>query len=126
MKKEASNVAGYIASFDLPARKLLRQMRSIIRKEAPKAEETIKYGMPTYVLGKNLAYFAGFKNHVSFFPAPRQCDFQDEVNKYFSGRGTLRFPLAHPLPVMLLKKVIRLRIKEISKKTAGKARKKSR
>jgi uncharacterized protein YdhG (YjbR/CyaY superfamily) len=68
--KKAGNIDGYIAGFPEQIRKKLEEMRMIVRKAAPQAEETINYGVPTLILSGNLVHFGGFKNHVGFYPAP--------------------------------------------------------
>ncbi len=67
---QAQNIDEYIAAFPNDIQKLLRQMRTTIHKAAPKAEEAIKYAIPTFVLHGNLVHFAAFKNHIGFYPAP--------------------------------------------------------
>ena len=65
------DVDAYIAGFPAEVQEKLKQIRAIIRQGAPEAEETIKYGMPTYVLKGNLVFFAAYKKFISVYPAPQ-------------------------------------------------------
>lgn len=109
-----TTVTGYIAAFPPQTRTMLRQLRSIIRAVAPSAEEKLSYGMPYYHLSGRLTYFAGFKNHVSFFVMGRaQKTFAVEQRPYRTGRATLQFPIGSKLPVALIRKLLRVRIAEL-------------
>ena len=68
----ASNIDEYIAQFPPEIKSRLQQMRTTIQKAAPEAEEAISYAMPTFKLNGNLVHFAAFKNHIGFYPAPRE------------------------------------------------------
>ena len=105
------NVDEYLDSFDLKTKKLLKQIRSTIKKTAPKAEEMISYGIPAYkIQDKALIYFAGFANHVSVYPAPRSAtEFKKELAQYKGGKGTVQFPLDKPIPLDLIKRIINYR-----------------
>ena len=73
----------YIAGFPAEVREILTQVRTTIRRAAPDAQEAIKYGIPTFVLNGNLVHFAGFKNHVGFYPTPSGIEtFKDELSRY--------------------------------------------
>ena len=65
---QAKSIDEYIDEFPPETQKLLKAMRDTIRKAAPKAEETIKYAIPTFTLNGNLVHFAGYKNHIGFYP----------------------------------------------------------
>jgi len=87
--------------------------RETIRSAAPESEETIKYGMPTYVLAGNLVYFAGYKKHVGVYPVPAGDEaFQEELAPYRAEKSTVRFPHIRPVPLNLVEKLVRFRIKE--------------
>lgn len=109
--KSASSIDEYISGFPKPTQKLLRQMRRTIHSAAPVAAETIKYGIPTFVLSGNLVHFGGFEHHVSFFPtlAPMKA-FKRELSKYELSKGTIRFPLNQPLPLALIRKIVLFRV----------------
>ena len=116
MKKatpKTKTIDSYIAGFPTEVQKHLKKIRSLIRKAAPAAEETIKYGIPTYVLHGNLIYFAAFKNHISIFPRTKGMDaFKKKIARYEAGRGTLQFPLDEPIPFELIGELAAMRAKE--------------
>ena len=124
--KKPKNTDEYISSFPPATQKILQQIRATIKKIAPKAEEAISYGIPVFNLnGTYLVYFAGFKNHVSIYPAPRGKDeFKEILSAYKGGKGTVQFPLDKPVPFNLITKIVKFRMKEnSSKKTAPMKRK---
>jgi uncharacterized protein YdhG (YjbR/CyaY superfamily) len=93
---------------------MLRQLRQVMRRVAPKAEETISYGMPYYSYHGRLVYFAAFRDHVSLFVmGASQRLFARQTKKYKSGRATLQFPLGTALPTSLITKLIRARLNEV-------------
>ena len=118
--QKLSTVAGYIASAPPPAREMLRQIRTAIRSAAPGAAEKISYGMPFYVYKfpgykGRLVYFGAFARHVSLFVLPRNvpASLAAQVRKYKAEKATLQFPLGTRVPTGLIKKLVRLRMKEI-------------
>jgi len=112
-RTQVENIDDYIAGFPEAVQKLLKQMREIISKAAPKAEEAIKYMMPTFTLHGNLVHFAGYKNHIGFYPAPSGIEsFKEELSKYKNSKGAVQFPLDKPLPVALITKIVKFRVKE--------------
>jgi uncharacterized protein YdhG (YjbR/CyaY superfamily) len=121
----SKNIDEYIAGFPEDVRQLLEEMRSTIQKVAPKAEETIKYGMPTFVFNGNLVYFAAYKNHIGFYPAPvGVAEFKKAISPYEAGKGTLQFPLDKKLPLALIGKIVKFRVKQNSEKAKAKLKKK--
>ena len=112
--KPTTSVVGgcHIESAAKEVRPKLRQLRSIIREVAPKAEERISYGMPYYEYKGRLAYFAAFKNHVSIFLTPPVIEqHRSELKGYITRTGTIQFPNDKPLPVALLGRLVRARVK---------------
>lgn len=111
------NTGTYIDSFPKETQKLLKEIRAIIKSVAPKAEEAISYGIPTFKLNGNLVHFGGFKNHIGFFPgASGVANFAKELEKYKTSKGTIQFPLDKSIPATLIKKIVKFRIKENSLK----------
>lgn len=118
-KKSALNsIDEYIATFPEDTQKMLNELRMTIKAAAPEAGERISYGMPTFTLnGKYLIYFAGWKNHISLYPIPAGSEaFNKQVTKYVAGKGTLKFPLDHPLPLKLITKIVKLKVAENRKR----------
>lgn len=112
MMKASKSVPAYIAAAPAAARPKLRQLRAIIREIVPGAEEKISYGMPGYKLdGKPFMYFGAFKDHVSLFPGSGTFlkAFADELKGYVTAKGTVQFPLGRPLPVALVRKLVKAR-----------------
>ncbi len=92
---------------------MLRQLRQIIKAEAPKAEERLSYGMPFYKYKGRLIYFAAHKDHVGVYPVGRaKTVYANELKPYIAERQTLRFPIGRALPVTLIKKVLKERVRE--------------
>ena len=117
-------VTAYIAALPPAARKALREIRTAIRKTAPGITERISYRIPSVDLdGKYLLYMAAFKSHVSIYPATKSmmARYGDELERYCAGAGTLRFELGARLPLGLITKPARLRVKE--RRAAGRTEK---
>lgn len=114
------NVKEYIAAFAPPVKTRLEKFRQAICETAPQAEEMISYGMPGYKLQGMLVYFAGYKNHIGFYPASAVARALKEAIAFKAGKGTLQFPHDKPLPFALIKKIVKLRIKENLEKAAAK------
>ena len=116
-----NNIDEYIERFPENVQKLLRQMRTTIRNAAPEAGETINYAVPTFTLNGNLVHFAAFKNHIGFYPAPEGIEaFKKEVAQYEAGKGSLQFPIDQPLPLALVTKIVKFRVKQNLEKSKGK------
>ncbi|MBK8980976.1 MAG: DUF1801 domain-containing protein [Ignavibacteria bacterium] len=118
MKKPA-DIDGYIAAFPEEIRILLKKIRETFRKAAPGAVEAISYGVPAFKLnGKDVVYFAAFKKHIGIYPAPRGVEeFKKELAEYKGGKGTVQFPLDKPLPLSLISRIVKYRVKENLQKT---------
>jgi len=102
----------YIAAAAPEARPLLAQMRATIHAAAPDATEKISYGMPTFYLNGNLVHFAAFKNHIGFYPTPGGITtFDKDLAPYKRSKGGVQFPLDKPLPVKLVTKITKYRVK---------------
>jgi uncharacterized protein YdhG (YjbR/CyaY superfamily) len=103
----------YVSVYPPEVQEMLEQIRQAIRKAAPGAEEKISYGMPAFTVnGKVLVYFAAFKNHIGFYAAPTAHEaFIKEFSKYKTGRGSVQFPLDRPMPLQLIAKVVKFKLK---------------
>lgn len=111
--KTAKDVDAYIALFPADVQLQLERLRQLIKKTAPAATEKISYGMPAYQLHGPLVYFGAYVNHIGFYPtASGTSAFQKEIAVYKSSKGAIRFPINQPLPLPLIKKIIRFRVKE--------------
>jgi uncharacterized protein YdhG (YjbR/CyaY superfamily) len=116
----------YIATFPEDKQALLEAVRATIKAAAPDAEETISYQMPTFVLNGHLVYFAAWKKHIGFYPASGgvQEAFKDELSRYATEKGTVKFPIGQPLPLDLISRIVQFRVSENLNKAAVKPRKK--
>lgn len=112
--QQFNTVDDYIDSFPQGVQYELRKIREVIKQAAPGAKETIAYRMPAYKLNNRpLVYFAGFKDHISFFPAGSNMDeFKEELASYKRAKGTIRFPLDSPVPYELIAKIVKYRVEE--------------
>jgi uncharacterized protein YdhG (YjbR/CyaY superfamily) len=113
-----NSVEEYIKDFPEEIQHLLNQIRSTIINVAPNAEESISYAMPAYKLnGKPLVYFAAFKNHIGFYATPSgHAAFEKELSKYKQGKGSVQFPIDKSMPLKLIAKIVKYRIKLNSQK----------
>jgi len=91
----------------------LEQLRATIRKAAPGATEKISYSMPAFAQEGVLVYFAGWKNHIGFYPFISGINaFKKELSVYEGAKGSIKFPLDKPLPASLISKIVKFRVKE--------------
>jgi uncharacterized protein YdhG (YjbR/CyaY superfamily) len=109
-----SSVDEYIGGFPQSTQEILAKIRSTIHEQIPEASERISYAIPAFALnGKTLVYFAGWKGHVSLYPLPwGDEELQAEMAPYMGGKGTLKFPLAQPIPYALIAKIVQFHKKE--------------
>lgn len=117
----ADAVETYLANLPADQQKALRALRAQILKAAPKAEETIGYGMPAFKIeGRALVYYAAFKNHLSFFPGSSKvtAEMADSLGDYLTSKGTLQFQPSAPLPPKLVAAIVKARLAEIAAKPA--------
>ena len=114
-------VDDYHASFPKEIRDRLDVVRKIIHDVAPKMKEMISYNIPGYRNNKMVVYYAGFKNHISIFPAPKGKEWEEDFKPYYtSGKGTIHFPHDKRLPVTLIKKIVKYRVNEDLKQQSAK------
>jgi len=114
METAVKNIDDYIALQPEKAQVFLEKLRQIIKATAPDAEEVISYGMPAFRYHGMLVYFAAFKNHYSLFPANSGLitAMKDELKMYKTSKGTIQFTFEQPMPVALIKKIVKERVKQ--------------
>ena len=107
-------VDDYIAGFRDSVQASLLKIRATIKRAAPRAKETISYGIPAFTLAGPLIYFAGFKSHISIYPirATMRRQFKKELSSHLSGKATARFLLNQPIPYTLIEQIVKFRVKE--------------
>ena len=111
--KKPKNVDAYIEAAPREVRSKFVQLRRIIKSVAPKAEEKISYGMPYYGYKGRLAYFRLAKAHIGLYiPPPVIQEHKSELKGYETAKATVRLPLNKKLPVAIIKKLVRSRIKK--------------
>lgn len=108
----------YHNSFPADIQNIVGQLRQAIRQAAPQATETISYGIPAFRQNKVLVYYAVHKGHIGFYPTPNLIvHFKNELEKYNTSKGAIQFPIDKPLPLTLIKKIVKFRVEEESKKS---------
>jgi len=113
MPTKFATVDEYIATFPPATKKALNEIRSTIRKAAPKAEEVISYNIPAFRLDGMLVWYAGYKEHIGLYPRPDVIQvFKKELTSYKLSKGTIQFPLDHPLPIDLITRIVKYRVTE--------------
>ena len=118
-------VDAYLKAVPEPARAALQKLRAAIAAAAPGATEAISYGMPAFRLNGGLVAYAAFKNHCSFFPMSSTlvAEYAEELESFATATGTIRFTVEKPLPVALMKKLVKERVAQNARKAAAKAAK---
>ena len=113
------NINEYIKSVPKEHVVRVREMRALLQKLVPDGEEAIRYGMPTMQIGgKNLLHYAVMKGHFGFYPAPsgvKVCEKELKQKGIEYSKGCIRFPYDKPVPVALIKKIVKFRVKEEKK-----------
>ena len=111
-KTDFKSIDEYIAACPEQSQSFLRTIRATIKAVAPKAREKISYQIACFELnGKNLVHFAGWKSHVSMYPTPEgTAAFNKAIAKYAGGKGTTKFPLDKPLPLKLIRQIVKFRV----------------
>ncbi len=115
MKKTFGSIDEYISAFPKNVQNILQQIRQAVKEAAPDAEETISYNMPAFKLNGNLVWFGAFKNHIGFYPRESAIEeFKEKLAGYEVSKvqGTVKFPLDKPIPIGLIREMVRFRVKE--------------
>jgi uncharacterized protein YdhG (YjbR/CyaY superfamily) len=112
-KKTPKNIDDYLERFPKEVRQRLEKMRLTIKKAAPQARETISYGIPAFTLNGLLVWFAAFKSHIGFYPrASAIAAFKKELSAYKGAKGSVQFPFDKPLPLALVSRIVKFRVKQ--------------
>lgn len=120
----AELIDDYIAQFPPQVQDRLAALRRVILAAAPGAQERIAYRMPTLVLHGNLVHFAAYVNHIGFYPTPSAIEeFRAELAHYRWAKGSVQFPLDEPMPLELVDRMVRFRVRENIENAARKMRK---
>lgn len=120
-RSTAEAIDEYIAEFPTGTRKVLEELRALIRATAPEATEKISYAIPTFFLKKNLVHFAAFERHIGFYPGASGIEaFREELKPYKFAKGSVQFPLGQPLPTDLIRRIVEFRVAENMGRSHGK------
>ena len=112
-KARSENITEYINAAPRKSRKKLREMRACIRAAAPGAKESLKWGMPAFSYQRILVTFAAFQHHIGFYPTPSAVKaFAKDLSKFVTADASIQFPLEKPLPLSLIRKITRFRVRE--------------
>ena len=114
-RRKPKTVDEYLAGVDADHRDALQKLRETIHTVAPTAEECISYGIPAFRLnGRSLVFFGAWANHCAFYPGSSNTlkKFRNELRNFQTSKGTLRFSPDKPMPVALVKKLLKARIAE--------------
>lgn len=112
-KKKPSTIEEYINDAPEEMRDRLRQMHTCIREAAPGATESLKWNMPAYSYKRILVTFAVYRNHIGLYPTPSAVEaFAKSLEKYKTAKGSIQFPHNQPLPLLLINKIVKFRVKE--------------
>jgi uncharacterized protein YdhG (YjbR/CyaY superfamily) len=123
-KAEFQTIDEYIDMFSGELKTKLQTLRRTISETAPEAQETISYRMPTFKLDGNLVHFAVMKNHIGFYPTSSGVrNFQEKLTAFKTTKGAIQFPIDKPLPLPLVRKIVRFRVKENKQRAKARATK---
>lgn len=125
-KQKPTDIDEYIARFPVGVQAVLQKVRETIGNAAPDAEEVISYQMPALKQHGILVYFAAWKNHIGLYP-PISGDsaIEKAVARYAGPKGNLQFPLDEPMPLKLIERIVKLRVKQNETKASAKTKKKA-
>ena len=120
-----SEVDTYIATFSIEIQAILQSIRETIKRAAPESEEVISYRMPAFRQNGILVYFAAWKKHIGLYP-PIAGDqaLEKAIAPYAGPKGNLQFPIDQPMPLDLIERIVKLRVKQTEAKAAAKRRRK--
>ena len=114
MAAKPKTIDEYLAALSADKRAALEKLRKTIRAAAPKAEECISYQLAAFRQNGMLVAFGATANHCAFYPMSSStvAAYQDELKDYDTSKGTIRFQADKPLPVALVRKLVKARLAE--------------
>jgi len=118
MSPKPATIDAYIATFPQETQAALQAIRALIHRTAPGTGEGISYNMAAfYQQGKHLVYLAAFKQHIGLYSVPTgEAAFEKAFSKYKTGKGSIQFPLSEPMPLKLIEKILRYKLKGLNTK----------
>lgn len=117
------NIDEYISTFSPEIQVILKKIRLTIIENAPDAKEIISYRMPAFRLNGILLYFAAFRNHIGLYPPiSGDASLQKALSPFAGPKGNLKLPIDQPIPYNLIKRIVKLRVKQNLAKAQAKRR----
>lgn len=118
-KEKPKTVEEYISKTTAEAQEKLWQIRAILKKVAPDAKESMKWGTPVFEEKRILFGYAAFKDHLNFIPTPAAMEpFKKDLAAYRTGKGTIQFSYDKPLPADIIRKIAAFRVRDVKKNDA--------
>lgn len=119
-----TEIEAYIASFPKAAQSAMNDIYATIKETASDAKEKISYGIPAFEWNGPLVYFGGFKNHIGLYALPSgNAAFRKELQQFKTGKGSIQFPLEKPMPLDLIRRIVKFRMEENLTKASQKRKK---
>lgn len=101
-----ASVADYLAALSPAQRRELKRILALVKKSVPGSEQVISYGVPAFRKDRVFMFCAAFKSHIGIYPPVRgDARLRQALERYANAKGNLRFPLAEPLPLPLIRRV---------------------
>lgn len=114
MGKIKNEIEEYINQYDKETVRRLLKIREKAFELLPDADEAIKYKMPTIIWNGNVFHYAAFKNHIGIYPLPHVLEeLKDDLKEYKQGKGSIQFQNDEELPMDVIEKIIKARIKDM-------------
>jgi uncharacterized protein YdhG (YjbR/CyaY superfamily) len=125
-KTKFVTVDEYLSILPQKVRDSLEELRKTVNQVEPDAEELISYNMPAFRFHGILVYYAAHKSHIGFYPGNSIVNevFKNDLGKYETSKGTIKFPIEKPLPLRLIKRIVKYRVKQNLDKRAVNVKKK--
>ena len=118
-KTKPATVEEYIQAAPREAQAKLRELRAILKKVAPNARETLKWGAPVFEEGRILFSYSAHRSHLNFSPTgPAMEPFREELAEFKTGKDTIQLPYDKPLPKALIRKIAAFRARQVRENDA--------
>ena len=106
----------YIATFPKNTQDIIKEIRKTVKEAAPNAVEVISYNMSAIKFHGILVYYAAYKNHLGIYPTANGIEaFKEELSSYKWSKAAIQFPIAEPMPLALITKIVKFRNNEVVK-----------
>lgn len=106
-------VTEYIEKQKSPQKEIMNKLRKLIMETVPNAEELMSYGVPAFKENNSILMYSVFKEHFGIYPGPAVItELKNELKGYKTSKGTVKFPLDKPMPVDLIKKIVKNSLKK--------------